>query len=104
LISRLRALLAAVDKSQVFALSLIHRNIAKSPNDSIRRKFSIDGGAAVVNRHPQRPPFRNHIGSVPETRRSPSELNEATAARQNPGRGTVIRRRLQRLSVRLMSL
>jgi hypothetical protein len=104
LISRLRALLAAVDKSQVFALSLIRRNIAKSPNDSIRRKFSIDGGVAVVNPHPQRPPFRNHIGPVLETRRSPSELNEATRARQNPGRGAVFRRRLQRLSVRLMSL
>src|SRR6185437_11087114 len=104
LISRLRALLAAVDKSQVFALSSIRRNIAKSPNDSIRRKFSIDGGVAVVNPHVQRPPFRNHIGSVPETRRSPSELNEAARARQNPGRGGVFRRRLQRLSVRLMSL
>jgi hypothetical protein len=93
LISRFRALLAAVDKSQVSALSLIRRNIAKSPNDSIRRKFSIDGGVALVNLHMQRPPFRNHIGPVPETRRSPSELNEATPARQNPGRGAVFRRR-----------
>jgi hypothetical protein len=46
----LAALLAAVDKPQVFALSQIGRNLAKIPNHSIRRKFSIDGGAAVVAR------------------------------------------------------
>jgi hypothetical protein len=84
LISRFRPLLAAVDKSQVFALSLIRRNFAKSPNDSIRCKFSIDGGIAAATMTSARPPFRNHIGSVPETRRSPSELNEAARARQNP--------------------
>jgi hypothetical protein len=32
-----------VDKSQVFALSLIVRKFAKNPNDLIRCKFSIDG-------------------------------------------------------------
>jgi hypothetical protein len=36
--------LAAVDKSQVFALNLIRRKLAKNPIDLIRCKFSIDGG------------------------------------------------------------
>jgi hypothetical protein len=50
LIPRLAALLAVVAKPQVFGLSLIRLNLAKSPNDSIRRKFSIDAGMAWSSR------------------------------------------------------
>jgi hypothetical protein len=35
--------LIILDKSQLIALGLIHRKIAKNPADLIRCKFSIDG-------------------------------------------------------------
>jgi hypothetical protein len=38
--------LTAVDKSQVFALKLNREEFAKKSTDLIRRKFSIDAGAA----------------------------------------------------------
>jgi hypothetical protein len=39
--------LAVVDKSQVFALKLNREEFAKKSIDLIRRKFSIDAGAAT---------------------------------------------------------
>jgi hypothetical protein len=68
--------IAGVDKSQVFALRLNRRKFIENAIDSIRCKFSIDEEFRKTREQLARPPFRNHIWSALETRRSPSASNE----------------------------
>ena len=45
----------------------------------------IESFAARTRMHRAHPPFRNHIASVPETRRSPSALNERLPGARKAG-------------------
>jgi hypothetical protein len=104
LLSQSTLFLNCVDKPQVSALNENRRKFVKKPNDSIRRKFSIDAagaidsviaGASTISK-----PYRFHGGNLAFTIRAECGLGVA----QNPGLPRDLSQPGRRLSVRLSSL
>jgi len=58
----------------------------------------------MAGMHPPHPPFRNHAGFFPETRRSPSVSNGSRNMGENPANTGRFAAAGPRLSVHLMSL
>lgn len=81
--------LAAVDKSQVFALNLIRRKFAKNPIDLIRCKFSIDGGIPQPTGARAASTISKPYGLAVETHRSPSASIERLIRARKPREYTV---------------
>jgi hypothetical protein len=82
LISQSTLFLNCADKPQVSALNLNRGKFVKKPNDSIRRKFSIDAGCAIVCV----PTRIHHFETIPvplsETWHSPLAPNAALDLRK----------------------
>jgi hypothetical protein len=104
LISQSTPLVTGADKPQVSALKQNRGKFVKKPNDSIRRKFSIDAVVAIVRvlfgASTISKPYRFRFGNLVFTIRAECACRTTQIS---PPRALFCRRR-GRLSVRLSSL
>jgi hypothetical protein len=104
LISQSTPLVTGVDKPQVSALKQNRGKFVKKPNDSIRRKFSIDAAVAIVRTlfgaSTISKPYRLRFGNLGFTIRVECGVRTAQMALLR----ALFCRRRGRLSVRLSSL